>query len=350
MALEGSLKDFGLADILQLIYFQRKTGVLTLEGNMDRVKLLFIEGNISGAESKRRIEDNRLGKILLKKGLIKEADLNTALKEQRTTGGKLGKILVNKELVNKETISEILRNQMNETVIQLFGWKRGTYEFTSQGVPRDKEFPFTIDTQHLLMEGLRILDEWSLIKGKLTLDTVFIKKTESPSNLTEEEGGILTYVDGENDVSTIIDLSPKDNARVTTTLLALMEKGVIEAAAEAVPVTAMGETPEVKKPLPFLNYLPYFAIIVSLLVSFSVVSIQQAHVLKEFKAAKSLEDLRFRLEIYRLEHSEYPHSLNLISDSNDPWGKPYVYRVSDNLFNLVSAGHDGKEGTEDDIF
>jgi hypothetical protein len=322
MALEGSLKDFGLADILQLIYFQRKTGVLTLEGNMDRVKLLFIEGNISSAESKRRIEDNRLGKILLKKGLIKEADLNTALKEQRTTGGKLGKILVKKELVKQETISD----------------------------PRDKEFPFTIDTQHLLMEGLRILDEWSLIKGKLTLDTVFIKKTESPSNLTEEEGEILTYVDGENDVSTIIDLSPKDNARATTTLLSLMEKGVIEAAAEAAPVTATELIPEVKKPLPILNYLPYLAIIVSLLVSFSVVSIQQAHVLKEFKAAKSLEDLRFRLEIYRLEHSEYPHSLNLISDSNDPWGRPYFYRISDNLFNLVSAGHDGKEGTEDDIF
>jgi len=36
MALEGSLKDFGLADILQLIYFQRKTGVLVLDGKQTR--------------------------------------------------------------------------------------------------------------------------------------------------------------------------------------------------------------------------------------------------------------------------------------------------------------------------
>ena len=35
MALEGSLREFGLADILQLLYFQRKTGVLVLEGRMD---------------------------------------------------------------------------------------------------------------------------------------------------------------------------------------------------------------------------------------------------------------------------------------------------------------------------
>ena len=72
MALEGSLTDFGLADILQLIYFQRKTGVLTLEGKMDKVSLMFIDGNIGGAESKRRNEDNRMGKILLKKGHLKE--------------------------------------------------------------------------------------------------------------------------------------------------------------------------------------------------------------------------------------------------------------------------------------
>ena len=32
MALEGTLKDFSLADIFQLIGLQRKTGVLTLRG------------------------------------------------------------------------------------------------------------------------------------------------------------------------------------------------------------------------------------------------------------------------------------------------------------------------------
>jgi len=71
MSLEGSLKEFGLADILQLIYFQRKTGVLTLEGRMDRVRLLFYEGSIISAETRRKVEANRFGKLLLKKGLIK---------------------------------------------------------------------------------------------------------------------------------------------------------------------------------------------------------------------------------------------------------------------------------------
>ena len=32
MALEGTFKDFGLADIFQLIGLQKKTGVLTMRG------------------------------------------------------------------------------------------------------------------------------------------------------------------------------------------------------------------------------------------------------------------------------------------------------------------------------
>jgi hypothetical protein len=127
LALEGSLRDFGLADILQLIFFQRKTGVLYLEGKLDKVKLLFIEGNISGAESKRRMEANRLGKVLVKKGLLNEEDLQGVLDEQRITNMRLGNLLVRKGISKREDIEEVLTGQIKETVIQIFGWKEGTY-------------------------------------------------------------------------------------------------------------------------------------------------------------------------------------------------------------------------------
>ena len=35
MALEGTLKDFSLADIFQLIGLQRKTGILTLQSELE---------------------------------------------------------------------------------------------------------------------------------------------------------------------------------------------------------------------------------------------------------------------------------------------------------------------------
>lgn len=347
MALEGSLTDFGLADILQLIYFQRKTGILTLKGKMDQVKLLFVDGNIVGAESKRRLADNRLGIILLKKGHINQADLKTALDEQRNTGGKLGDILINHDFVDREAIREILQNQITETVIQSFGWKQGTYEFVAQGVPQG-EFAFAIDTQHILMEGLRIVDEWSVIKGRLTLETVFIKRLDSPSGLTPDEAEIFVYIDGENDVSTIVDLTGKDNFEVSKILLTLMEKGVVEAVQSAPLITAVTE--EKKKPFVVPNFLPLVTIIISLIISIYFVSTQQLVDIKGLRAAGNIEELRFKIEAYRLEHSAYPPTLDLISQAGDPWGRPYIYSVTDRSFYLASAGADGKEGTPDDLY
>jgi hypothetical protein len=350
MALEGSLTDFGLADILQLIYFQRKTGVLTLEGKLDKVRLTFLEGNIAGAESKRRLEDNRLGRILLKKGVIGEADLEAVLEEQKKTGALLGHVLIKKGLVGREIIAEILKTQFAETVIQLFDWKQGTYEFTSQSLPRDQEFAFSLDTQHLLMEGLRISDEWSLIKGKITLDSVFSRKMEKPSDLTREEEELFDYIDGENDVSTIIDLSGRDNFVVSKTLLALTEKGIIEAL-ETAPVSAE-EAPisESGKPFSLLSYLPAVAMIIAVVFSLLMVVSRQGNAIKDFRASEKIEDLRFRIETYRMINSGYPRSLAEVSDAKDPWGRDFIYRTSADSFSLLSTGADGEEGTQDDIY
>ena len=68
-----------------------------------------------------------------------------------------------------------------------------------------------------------------LLKGKITLDTVFTKKTEDITDLTEEEEDILSLVDGENDVSTIIDVTGKDDFSVSKTLVSFIEKGFIDA-------------------------------------------------------------------------------------------------------------------------
>ena len=44
MALEGTLRDFSFADILQLISLQRKTGVLTLKHEDKLVTISFLDG------------------------------------------------------------------------------------------------------------------------------------------------------------------------------------------------------------------------------------------------------------------------------------------------------------------
>lgn len=349
MALEGSLQDFGLADILQLIYFQRKTGLLTLEGRMDRVRLFFVDGNIAGAESRRRLDDNRLGKILVKKNIITDAELQAALEEQRSAGGKLGGILLNRGVAQKELVQDILRNQIHETVTQLFSWKQGSYSFEAQGISQDRDFPFSLDTQHLLMDGLRIMDEWSLIKGKITLDMVFGRISDPPSGLMPDEKEVLACVDGENDVSTIVDLTGQDNFEVSKTLISLVEKGIISSQQQA-PEVAMEAPVAVAGPSALVGYAPYIALVTAFVLALIVPAAKTGDMLKEVRAARQIGQIRFAIEAYRLEHSAYPQQLDALSQSADPWGRPYIYRPAGAYFSLSSAGVDGAEQTEDDIF
>lgn len=349
MALEGSLRDFGLADILQLIFFQRKTGVLVLESRIDRVRLLFVEGNIVGAESRKRIEANRLGKVLVMKGILEEKDLQSVLDEQSRTNIKLGNILLRKGLVEKEIIQEVITGQIKETLVQIFSWKQGTYEFTPQEVPVDKELHIFLDTQHLLMEGLRIVDEWSFIEGKLTLDTVFTKTGSYIAELTEEEKDILSLVDGENDVSTIIDITAKDDFVLSKTLVSLMDKGAIEKKEVAPVVTAITHE-KIKKPMAPYHFMALLAIVIAVIISLFPVFSSSADLFRGFIASETMSDLRFQIERYKFGHGSYPEKLDLISRSVDPWGRPYMYKQNDYTYVIFSTGSDGIEGTKDDIY
>ncbi|HVO30201.1 MAG TPA: DUF4388 domain-containing protein, partial [bacterium] len=51
MALKGTLKDFGISDIFQLIQQQQKAGILVMKDKEHEVRILFDTGKIVGAES-----------------------------------------------------------------------------------------------------------------------------------------------------------------------------------------------------------------------------------------------------------------------------------------------------------
>ncbi len=64
-----------------------------------------------------------------------------------------------------------------------------------------------------------------------------------------------------------------------------------------------------------------------------------------------LRSLAQDIESKYLTEGEYPDSLQEVKGRvpEDPWGHPIIYRKLDGGFELISAGPDGIEGTEDDI-
>lgn len=348
MALEGILQEFGLADILQLIYFQRKTGILNIEGKMDRVRLDFINGNIVNMESRRRIESNRLGKILIKKGLIDQKDLETAMEMQKAEGIKIGTIFIKHGLLSKETLAGIIKEQIIESIVQIFAWKEGKYEFIPQEVHVEEELSISLDTQHVLMDGLRIVDEWSLVEGKLDLNTIYKRaRSPEPNELVGIEEEVFSLIDGDSDVSTVINISYAGDFETSKALISLEEKGIIE----PLVVQPLEKKKIVAARRPGRPFYPViFGVIFIILAVLFKGDVDAFKIFKDTRNILKMEELRENIDIYKAVNGRYPQSLEVITDKKDPWDKPYIFRVTEEGFTLFSAGRDGIEGTDDDVY
>src|SRR5512142_1760076 len=168
MALKGTLKDFGIAEILQLIGQQAKSGVLHLESRDDLIHIAIADGNVVRAESAGRKARERLGNLLVRAGIITQEELAYALDAQKRSLRRLGDILVELKLVSKQDLREMTALQTTETVYRLFHWKSGTYEFEPGDVEWDAETVTPLRAESVLMEGFRQVDEWPLVRRKIT--------------------------------------------------------------------------------------------------------------------------------------------------------------------------------------
>jgi len=192
MALRGTLRDFSLGEILQLIGYQRKTGVLTVEGEQDTVLVSFVDGHVVAADSVKRPFENRVGSLLVRAGKITPDVLNRALEEQRRTRQRLGSALLARKAISADDLRTALRTQILNLIYRLFRWKDGRYFFSQESsVDYDSDNFTPVATENILMEAARMSDEWPLIEGRIpSTDLVFRRApgTESLSLVSAEAG------------------------------------------------------------------------------------------------------------------------------------------------------------------
>src|SRR2546426_12800555 len=123
MALEGTIKDFGLPDIFQLIGLQRKTGILTLNNDKDNVTVTFENGMVVMADqASKRLED-RLGSVLVKQGKLSKERLDEALQTQKATLQRLGPLLVGQNYITAKEPQGAIPVQISPDVFQAFRWR-----------------------------------------------------------------------------------------------------------------------------------------------------------------------------------------------------------------------------------
>ncbi|OJT18022.1 response regulator [Archangium sp. Cb G35] len=192
MALTGTLKDFGIADILQLIGQQQKTGVLFLKSKEQEVQVFFRDGAIVRAESVTRKKKDLIGNMLVRAELITEQQLESALETQKRTLKRVGDVLVSTGAISAQKLKQMMQLQVTESLYGLFLWKAGTYEFKQEEVQPDSESITPLRAESVLMEGFRMVDEWPHVRKKISSEAMTFERLKelpapNPKNKKKEE-------------------------------------------------------------------------------------------------------------------------------------------------------------------
>lgn len=126
---KGSLDEFGVSDLFRLISLQKKTGLLQLSDERDKVQLLFLQGRFTDLNWVSRPENRKLAYILIKERLATRENIMSALRSQRDTGQKLGFILINMGLIKEGDLKGILTIHMMEGLRIALQMKKGEFHF-----------------------------------------------------------------------------------------------------------------------------------------------------------------------------------------------------------------------------
>ena len=357
MALEGSLKDFGLADIFQLIYIQKKTGTLKMKNASREAKVLFENGLIVTADSSNQEGMNKIGEVLLRSGHISQDQLKDALVTQRQTNEKVGVILVEAGAVAKEDLKKALGLHVKEAVFSLFQWKEGRYSFEPSDISYQRDYWSPINTEFLIMEGVRRIDEWPYIEKKVpSLDLVFetikentdqvrVAKSEEESldemfgeskkeegiQITQEEMTVYKLIDGQQDVRQLIEVANLGEFETCKALSNLLTAGLIVQKSSVVPQKA--ETKKVggaRRVLPRLTVRQVMSGVVILaclaflgystgkLIKTMDQTLKAAGYYHRLKTSNQVKQVGSSILIYYYRNNRLPVSLELLKNEGYP--------------------------------
>ena len=395
MALEGTIRDFGLPDIFQLIGLQRKTGLLTLTNEKDEevVTVTFENGMVVMADSSARRLEDRLGNVLVKQGKITSARLDEALAVQKQTLQRLGHVLAIGSAITTKDLRDALSVQISQIVFRVFRWRDGRYMFTpAEAVDYDRENFVPMSTDFILMEGIRMVDEWPILEKRIPSFDIVFRPVVDPSlievgagtspdssiaerrvasatgriRLAPEEERVFRRVDGVRTVQAIIDSTGAGEFEVCRTLFDFLNRNLIAAAGRgSAPSVEGAETASAASPVPgyVVSVLVASLALAGLLVQrrspFAVTGLPP--VLHRSYAAVLDDTTRSRLarleravEAWRASHGAPPVALEdlvragLVDRSYllDPWSRPFHYEASASGY-LLSAVDDSGAGRSD---
>lgn len=260
MLLQGSLREFSLPNIFQLVKMSAKSGALTIRRDGASGRVYFRDGVITYAYSQPQLLP--LGERLIKAGSISAAQLKQALAQQQKTtdGARLGAILLEQGAIDRETLEQAVREQIQDTAFTFFSWPDGQFEFSAGDTPPEEDILVEMSVETVIMEGCRRIDEWELIFEQLGslervphLTSSDHVDAEGSITLTAEEWRVVVHIDGRADINTILRDCGLDRFHGAKVIFSLFSSGLITVTEPVIETIGRGTSVAVRGAIDIYN-------------------------------------------------------------------------------------------------
>jgi len=349
MGLKGSLRDFGIAEILQLISGQRRTGRLSVEAEGSQYEVLINSGRIVRVEKKPEGKNERLFDYLLLSNLVSENQLRLAIQKARSELKPLESVLVGLEIISALDLKRYIFLRNLDLLYQLFLLKDGEYEFEAEPVNYHPFYAVEIDSEQVLMDGYRVKDEWGpTIRELVSIDSLFSKSPGEfglSEKLSGEQAKVYDLVNGRRGIAEIAVLAEMTRFDTIKTLAELKRLGRIEAKSPG------GATESRKVGMAkVVSQAGFWIVIVAGLLLFGngiriyAERFSRSSVEPAYEQSWREERVRQGLEIYWLENGSYPEEVSelmrkgILGTSDLKFGKKYKYYKEEGGYQFQSLG------------
>jgi hypothetical protein len=231
--LQGSVENFSLPEILQLVATTRKTGTLAIQNQNAIVMVYFKDGNIIYAYGPQ--QTYHIGQLLKELDVLTPEQLEQAVKIQTEseTSARLGEILIAQNFINRGELETVVKTQIEELLYSLLGWQTGQFKFYEDQLPTEEEITVRLSVENVILEGLRRFDELNMAQSALPdIDAVYTIAASQAGRQREvamaaSEWNVMALVDGHRTLKEICETSQIDYDETMARLARLKIAGII---------------------------------------------------------------------------------------------------------------------------
>jgi hypothetical protein len=235
----GEIAEGVVPGLLRELYVGRSSGMLHLSRGRERQSIRLRHGHIVNAHT--NVMEERLGEILVQRGLLSAEDLARATEIVIREKKRLGKVLLDLGVMDQSGLEDAIALHVHSLLAKVFSWTEGSYAFEEEEEAPGQELTLKLSTAELILEAARAIRDPDVIRYLLGDRDRVLALSEDPLlrfqqlALSPTDGFVLSRADGTLSAREIERMIPLPEEEVQRSLFGLLSTGILEYGAERRP-------------------------------------------------------------------------------------------------------------------